>query len=153
MVCITALKLAKRLGMQLKATEIRVTYDASQINGTSAQLREDDVLTLWDLLFGLMLPSGNDAGYLIAEYFGRALKKAGKTRITKKIKLDPDSSPLESLTDGLDTTKSKEASDEESMVIDETEKSKYLHKFSQFKYSYVKYFIMEMNYYAREDFK
>lgn len=34
--------------------------------GTSAELKENDVLTLLDLLFGLMLPSGNDAAVLIA---------------------------------------------------------------------------------------
>lgn len=32
-------------------------------------------------------------------------------------------------------------------------KSKYLHKFSWFKYGYVKYFLMEMNYLVQEEFK
>lgn len=39
------------------------------------------------------------------------------------------------------------------MAIDELEKSQYLHRFSQFKCTYVKYFIMEMNYIAIEEFK
>ena len=38
------------------------------------------------------------------------------------------------------------------MVIDEFERSKYLNRHSLFKHSYAKYFIMEMNYIAREEF-
>ena len=44
------------------------------ISGTTARLREGDNLTLWDLLHGMMLPSGNDAGFLIADFFGRYIK-------------------------------------------------------------------------------
>jgi serine-type D-Ala-D-Ala carboxypeptidase (penicillin-binding protein 5/6) len=34
---------------------------ASQINGTSAELISGDILTIEELLYGMMLPSGNDA--------------------------------------------------------------------------------------------
>jgi hypothetical protein len=59
-----------------------------------------------------------------------------------KQKWDTDSNE----TDGLDT---KESSDDEDKPI----KSKYLHKFSMFRFSPIKYFLMEMNYIAREEFK
>ena len=52
-------------------------------------------------------------------------------------------------TDGLDSTKSKESSDDE----DKPFKSKYFHKFSLFKSGFIKYFLAEMNYIAREEFK
>ena len=38
--------------------------------GTSAQLKGGDTILLFDLLRGLMLPSGNDAAYTLAEFFG-----------------------------------------------------------------------------------
>jgi len=50
--------------------------------------------------------------------------------------------------DELNTTKSKESDEDEKPL-----KSKYLHKFSLYKYGYIKYFLMEMNYIAREEFK
>ncbi len=34
--------------------------------GTTAELQAGDIVTLRDLLFGLMLPSGNDASVAIA---------------------------------------------------------------------------------------
>ena len=36
-------------------------------------LKEEDKLTLGQLFYGLMLPSGNDAAYVIAEFFGHYL--------------------------------------------------------------------------------
>lgn len=41
------------------------------MGGTSAFLRRDDTLTLLDLLYGLMLPSGNDAAITIAMGLGK----------------------------------------------------------------------------------
>ena len=46
---------------------------AATIGGTSAKLRTGDVLSVWDLLHGLMLPSGNDAAITLAEHFGQYL--------------------------------------------------------------------------------
>ncbi len=43
--------------------------------GTTANLKFTDVLTLKDLFYGMMLPSGNDAAFALAEYFGRLLYK------------------------------------------------------------------------------
>jgi len=55
-------------------TIIKVSSDAANVIGTSAELLENDSLTLKQLLFGLMLPSGNDAAHCLAEYFGGKLK-------------------------------------------------------------------------------
>ena len=41
--------------------------------GTSACLKEGQWLSFKDLLYGAMLPSGNDAAYLLAEYVGYLL--------------------------------------------------------------------------------
>lgn len=68
-------------------------------------------------------------------------------------KSDSDNPWGDNNTDDSDTTKGKEQPEKDIMIIDEYEKSKYLHRFSQFKYTYVKYFIMEMNYIAIEEFK
>lgn len=43
-----------------------MTKKSSETIGTTAELKYNDVLSLEDLLYGLMLPSGNDAAVLIA---------------------------------------------------------------------------------------
>lgn len=40
------------------------------IRGTSAKLREADLLSVKQLLYGMMLPSGNDAAFALARHFG-----------------------------------------------------------------------------------
>lgn len=44
--------------------------------GTSAGLKPNYWITLHDLLYGVMLPSGNDAAYSVAEYLGFVLMKS-----------------------------------------------------------------------------
>jgi hypothetical protein len=43
------------------------------VGGTSAKLKEGDILSIKSLFYGLMLPSGNDAAYCLAETFGQLL--------------------------------------------------------------------------------
>ena len=43
---------------------------AAQVGGTTANLKENDTLTVNDLLHAMMLPSGNDAASVLAENFG-----------------------------------------------------------------------------------
>lgn len=38
--------------------------------GTSAELKPHTWVKIWDLLYGVMLPSGNDAAFLISEVIG-----------------------------------------------------------------------------------
>lgn len=49
---------------------IKVTKDAADMIGTSASLRSGHWISFIDLLYGTMLPSGNDAAYSLAEYIG-----------------------------------------------------------------------------------
>ncbi len=51
--------------------------------GTSAELQTGDILTLKDLLYGLMLPSGNDASVAIAETIGKIIQR-NKKKPSKK---------------------------------------------------------------------
>ncbi len=65
------LKLLEEYRIDPKTTYLEVSKLASSMKGTSANLRSGDVLSVWDLLHGLMLPSGNDAAWALAESFGK----------------------------------------------------------------------------------
>ena len=52
---------------------VKVSKNAAQLNGTSAQLKYNTWVKVEALLYGAMLPSGNDAAYLLAEVFGLLL--------------------------------------------------------------------------------
>ena len=69
----TCLRLVEKYKMTPKTTLVTVSRTGASIPGTSANLREGDQLYLQDLFYGLMLPSGNDAAYALAEYFGGLL--------------------------------------------------------------------------------
>ncbi|CAD8137674.1 unnamed protein product [Paramecium pentaurelia] len=58
------------LNLNVKQIKVKVTKKASQIIGTTAELQYNDILSIEDLLYGLMLPSGNDAAVLIAQAIG-----------------------------------------------------------------------------------
>lgn len=45
----------------------------SSIGGTTAELRQGQIYTVRQLLYGLMLPSGNDASLALAVWGGRRL--------------------------------------------------------------------------------
>ena len=74
----TVLKLAQRFHVNMATELVKVSKEASKVIGTSAELCEGDQLTVWDLLHGLMLPSGNDASHALAEHFGNLLIKDAK---------------------------------------------------------------------------
>ncbi|CAD8171126.1 unnamed protein product [Paramecium octaurelia] len=73
MTCYVAIQLIRDLKINLYQI-MYVSYDAVQISGTSAFLRAYDRITLYDLLHGLMLPSGNDAANVIAENLSSFVK-------------------------------------------------------------------------------
>lgn len=56
---------------------VSVSHEAARTVGTTAHLRTGDRLPLRDLLAGLLLPSGNDAGRAIAEHCGARALAAG----------------------------------------------------------------------------
>lgn len=52
--------------MLYKDLMVRVSSTASALNGTSAKLTAGVFVKLYDLLYGAMLPSGNDAAFFLA---------------------------------------------------------------------------------------
>jgi serine-type D-Ala-D-Ala carboxypeptidase (penicillin-binding protein 5/6) len=71
---ITILELTSSLSLDAKDLRVKASRTACEITGTTAELRLGAEYSLYDLYFGMMLPSGNDAGYLIAELGGYLLK-------------------------------------------------------------------------------
>ncbi|QDS98256.1 serine hydrolase [Adhaeretor mobilis] len=49
---------------------------ADETSGSSARIRAGESLTINELLYGLLLPSGNDASVAFAEHFGKRLAEA-----------------------------------------------------------------------------
>ena len=50
-------------------------YDAVETGGTTADLKEGDHVSIIDLLYALLLPSGNDAAATLAENFNSLIIK------------------------------------------------------------------------------
>jgi D-alanyl-D-alanine carboxypeptidase (penicillin-binding protein 5/6) len=66
-----ALRIEKRLRLN-PSTMVRIT-DSFEI-GTTSNLERGYWMTINDLYYGMMLPSGNDASLVIAQYFGYFLQ-------------------------------------------------------------------------------
>ncbi len=49
---------------------LKILPCCASLNGTSACLIPGDTLSVWELLHGMMLPSGNDAAQALAIHFG-----------------------------------------------------------------------------------
>ena len=65
--------------MNISTTFFKITQWAANMNGTSANLIGNAWMSIEDLLYGLMLPSGNDAAMVLAENLGAVIyfDKAG----------------------------------------------------------------------------
>ena len=65
--------------MNLNSTYFRITEWAAKTAGTTANLVGNTWMSVEDLLYGLMLPSGNDAAMVLAENIGAVIyfDKAG----------------------------------------------------------------------------
>jgi serine-type D-Ala-D-Ala carboxypeptidase (penicillin-binding protein 5/6) len=75
---ITAYVLVQRLGGQLSDTE--TITQADLVPGSTAGLRKGDVWSLENLLYGMLLVSGNDAALAVADHVGRAILAQEKKR-------------------------------------------------------------------------
>ena len=80
MTCVVVLDLAREEGIQFDKEKISIGVFEENIGGTSAQIRQGEVYTLWQLLHGLMLPSGNDASLALAVWGGSLLLKKEATQ-------------------------------------------------------------------------
>ena len=69
----SVLDLCRLYKIKIDETKITVCGVGSNIRGTSARLKKGDVLTIEQLLYGMLLPSGNDAAFVLAKYFGRLI--------------------------------------------------------------------------------
>ncbi|KAL4473900.1 hypothetical protein ABPG74_022764 [Tetrahymena malaccensis] len=68
-------QLSTTYNLNAESEEIIVPRIAAYTCGTSAFLRENEKLSLQDLYYALMLPSGNDAAVTLAHHFGQLLIK------------------------------------------------------------------------------
>lgn len=66
MTAFVVLQVIRKIKLDPKKTLLQTSRFAASIIGTSARLRNGDILSVWDLLHGLMLPSGNDAATSLA---------------------------------------------------------------------------------------
>jgi D-alanyl-D-alanine carboxypeptidase len=73
MTAFVVIQIVRKIKLDTQKTMLQVSKTAATVGGTSAKLRSGDVLSVWDLLHGLMLPSGNDAAMTLAEHFGQYL--------------------------------------------------------------------------------
>ena len=75
MTALVSLELAQEMRLDIRSTYFKVSIKAATTIGTTANLVDGQVLSIWDLLHGLMLPSGNDAAMVLAENFSERLMK------------------------------------------------------------------------------
>ena len=60
-------------------SKVNILRQVSGFPGTTANLKGGDSLSVKQLLYGMMLPSGNDAAQSLGIYFGLILLNNGKT--------------------------------------------------------------------------
>lgn len=81
MTSLVVLNLLEKYGNQSRwcslQTSVLISRPVSRIQGTTAKLIEGDRLTVHELLYGMMLPSGNDASVALGCHFGGILKHNG----------------------------------------------------------------------------
>ena len=65
-------KMIDKFNICADKTRIKILTSSTTnvLGGTSAQLLEHDNITISELLYGMMLPSGNDAAQTLGVYFG-----------------------------------------------------------------------------------
>ena len=73
MTCYCVCNLLEEFKIDPNNTYVDVSDVAASLSGTSARLHAGDLISINDLLYGMMLPSGNDAAYCLAESFGAYL--------------------------------------------------------------------------------
>lgn len=61
MTAYVVLGLLQRYKLNEHETFVRILPSSTKLIGTSASLLPGDILSVWELLHGMMLPSGNDA--------------------------------------------------------------------------------------------
>ena len=62
--------LCEQYHINIEKTDIWILSPCANVGGTSACLLAGDKMSILELLYGMMLPSGNDAAQSLAVYFG-----------------------------------------------------------------------------------
>ena len=82
----TALLVIELAESNPKILEEKVTFSrrADRTRGSTSAIREGEIVSVKELLYGLLLPSGNDASVALAEHFGNRLgeHKATSRKLT-----------------------------------------------------------------------
>lgn len=78
MTCVVSINLATEMKLDIKSHYFKVSRNAARTIGTSANLAENQRVCIYDLLHGLMLPSGNDAAVCLAENFSQLIYRRMK---------------------------------------------------------------------------
>lgn len=69
----TVLRISADKGLDVKTAAVKISAYAEHVVGTTAGLLEGEEYTIEQLLYGLMLPSGNDAANELANWAGSLL--------------------------------------------------------------------------------
>ena len=83
MTFIVSYQLSHELKIDIKTYYFKVSRNAARTNGTTGNLTENQRVTVSDLFYALMLPSGNDAAVCLAEGFSKLIKN---TRLKPSVK-------------------------------------------------------------------
>ena len=66
-------RLCDALKINMHEEMVVIDEETTQVTGTTANLKRGDTLSVDQLIYGLMLPSGNDAAFALAQHFGRII--------------------------------------------------------------------------------
>ena len=89
MTCYLSCQLLTRFNEDPEKLTFTIPKAAARICGTHSGLRENEVVRVIDLLYGLMLPSGNDSALSLAHGFGSMLLKTRKSRTIDRLPVNP----------------------------------------------------------------
>jgi D-alanyl-D-alanine carboxypeptidase len=71
-------RLCDVLKINMNEELVVIDEETTQVTGTTANLKRGDTLSVDQLIYGLMLPSGNDAAFALAQHFGRIIMNLKK---------------------------------------------------------------------------
>ena len=71
----TIMEISKEFNVDITTEKIAVDEDLEDFAGTTAQLLAGQIYTVEQLLYGMMLPSGNDASMCLARWGGKKIRK------------------------------------------------------------------------------
>ncbi len=75
MTCILTLDLCAQFKVDIADTYVTVSQFETEIEGTSAEIQAGESYSIEQLLYGLMLPSGNDASLALSSFCGHLLER------------------------------------------------------------------------------